>query len=132
MKRIARAIALLGWLLITGTSASAQQLLPSWNEGPVKTRILASVQAATDKAGKDFVPPAERIAVFDNDGTLGAEQPMYFQAAFAFDRVEALAPNHPGWKTQQPFKGLLERDMKAVGASGERGLLEIMAATHPA
>ncbi len=95
MKRIARAIALLGWLLITATSASAQQLLPSWNEGPVKERILAFVQAATDKAGKDFVPPPERIAVFDNDGTLWAEQPAYFQLPFAFDRVKALAPKRP-------------------------------------
>lgn len=129
MNNVAGAIGVLACVLSAGNHVSAE-FLPSWNEGPVKTRIVAFVQAATDRAGKDFVPPAERIAVFDNDGTLWAEQPVYFQLAFAFDRVTALAPKHPEWKTKQPFKGLLERDTKAVGASGEKGLLEIMAATH--
>ena len=122
-------IAVVTWFLFALNPAWAQPL-PSWNEGPVKTGILNFIQAATDTAGKDFVPPAQRIAVFDNDGTLWAEQPVYFQAAFAFDRVKALAPQHPEWKTQQPFKGLLENDMKAVAASGEKGLLQIMAASH--
>jgi phosphoglycolate phosphatase-like HAD superfamily hydrolase len=122
-------IVVVAWFLFAINPAWAQPL-PSWNEGPVKTSILNFIQAATDTASKDFVPPAQRIAVFDNDGTLWAEQPVYFQAAFAFDRVKALASKHPEWKTQQPFKGLLENDMKAVAATGEKGLLQIMAATH--
>ena len=88
------------------------------------------VQAATDRADPQHVPPAARIATFDNDGTLWSEQPMYFQGFFAFDRVKALAPKHPEWKTQQPFKGILENDMKAVAAAGEKGLVEVIAATH--
>jgi phosphoglycolate phosphatase-like HAD superfamily hydrolase len=104
--------------------------LPSWNDGPAKQSILKFVQAATDAAGPQHVPPAARIAVFDNDGTLWSEQPMYFQGFFAFDRVKALAPKHPEWKTKQPFKGILENDMKAVAAAGEKGLFEVIAATH--
>src|SRR5262245_40452010 len=104
--------------------------LPSWNERPVKQSILKFVQAATDSAGPQQVPPAARIAVFDNDGTLWSEQPMYFQGFFAFDRVKALAPKHPEWKTKQPFKGILENDMKAVAAAGEKGLVEVVMATH--
>jgi phosphoglycolate phosphatase-like HAD superfamily hydrolase len=88
------------------------------------------VQAVTDAANPQHVPIPARIAVFDNDGTLWSEQPMYFQAFFAFDRVKVLAPKHPEWKTKQPFKGILESDMKAVGATGEKGLVEVIAATH--
>ncbi len=84
----------------------------------------------TRAGGKDFVPPAERIAVFDNDGTLWAEQPMYFQLAFALDRVKALAPKHPEWKTKEPFASLLKGDLKAVLAGGERALVEIVMASH--
>ena len=84
----------------------------------------------TREGGADFVPVSERIATFDNDGTLWAEQPVYVQVAFAFDRVKVLASQHPEWKQQQPFKGVLDGDMKAVAAAGERGLLEIIAATH--
>ena len=83
----------------------------------------------TEKGGKDYVEPAERIAVFDNDGTLWVEYPMYTQVLFAFDRVKKLAPQHPEWKTKQPFKALLEGDMKTVGASGMKGLMEILMAT---
>ena len=104
--------------------------LPSWNDGASKKAIVDFVSRVTQEGGPDFVPPAERIATFDNDGTLWAEQPIYFQLAFALDRVKALAPQHPEWKQKQPFKGVLEGDMKAVAASGERGLLEMMAATH--
>jgi hypothetical protein len=104
--------------------------LPSWNDGPAKTRIVAFVKAITDPSGKDHVSPAERIAVFDNDGTLWAEQPAYFQLLFAIDRVRALAPGHPEWKAKQPFKAALEGDMKALAASGEKGLLELVMATH--
>jgi phosphoglycolate phosphatase-like HAD superfamily hydrolase len=104
--------------------------LPSWNDGASKKAITDFVGRVTRVEGADFVAPAERIAVFDNDGTLWSEQPIYFQAAFAFDRVKALAPRHPDWRERQPFKGVLEGDMKAVAASGERGLLELLAATH--
>jgi phosphoglycolate phosphatase-like HAD superfamily hydrolase len=125
-----RSVGVAWFLFVFAINPGWAQPLPSWNEGSVKTSILNFIQAATDTASKDFVPPAQRIAVFDNDGTLWAEQPVYFQAAFAFDRVKALAPKHPEWKTQQPFKGLLENDMKAVAASGEKGVVQILAATH--
>lgn len=103
--------------------------LSSWN-GKTKQDILAFVKKVSDKSGRDYVPPAERIAVFDNDGTLWSEQPMYFQLAFALDRVKAAAPKHPEWKEQQPFKAVLEGDMKAIAASGEKGLIELLLATH--
>ena len=125
---IARRVLLAALLFVWGAAATAQPL-PSWNEGPAKARILAFVQAVTDKSGKDFVPPAERIAVFDNDGTLWCEQPMYVQMAFVLDRVKELAPKHPEWKTQQPFKAVLERDFKALAAQGEKGVVQILAAT---
>ena len=104
--------------------------LPSWNDGPSKKAIVDFVGRATKEGGPDFVPVAQRIATFDNDGTLWAEQPIYFQLAFAFDRVKALAPAHPEWKEKQPFKGVIEGDMKAIAAAGERGLMEIIGATH--
>jgi phosphoserine phosphatase len=110
--------------------AVAKDYLPAWNDGPVKQAIVEFVHAVTDPSGKDYVEPAERIAVFDNDGTLWLEYPMYTQALFAFDRVRTLAPQHPEWQTRQPFKGVLENDMKAVGASGMKGLMEIIMATH--
>jgi phosphoserine phosphatase len=110
--------------------AQASDPLPSWNEGTAKARIVAFVQAVTDKAGKDHVEAADRVAVFDNDGTLWSEQPAYFQLLFAIDRVKALAPKHPEWKTKQPFKAALEGDMKALAASGEKGLIELVMATH--
>jgi phosphoglycolate phosphatase-like HAD superfamily hydrolase len=110
--------------------AASRDPLPSWNDGSTKKAILEFVAAVTDKNGKDYVKPAKRIAVFDNDGTLWVEYPMYTQALFAFDRVKKLAPEHPEWKTKQPFKGVLEGDMKAVGASGMKGLMEIVMATH--
>ena len=110
--------------------AASQDPLPSWNDGSTKKAILEFVAAVTEKGGKDYVEPAERIAVFDNDGTLWVEYPMYTQALFAFDRVKKLAPEHPEWKTKQPFKGVLKGDMKAVGASGMKGLMEIVMATH--
>ena len=123
----------LGITILTALVAvpcAAQDLLPSWNDGPARKAILEFVAAVTDEKGKDYVEPADRIATFDNDGTLWVEYPMYTQALFAFDRVKELAPQHPEWKTQQPFKGVLEDDMKAVGASGMKGLMEIVMATH--
>ncbi|WP_229723883.1 HAD family hydrolase [Oxalicibacterium solurbis] len=110
--------------------AQTRDPLPSWNDNHARARIIAFVDAVTEQGGKDYVPPAERIAVFDNDGTLWSEQPIYFQAQFIIDRVKALAPRHPEWKTTQPFKGILEGDMKSVVASGEKGLLELVMATH--
>jgi len=104
--------------------------LPSWNDGTSKQAIVAFVAAVTEKGGTDYVPPAERIAVFDNDGTLWSEQPAYFQLLFAIDRIKALAPQHPEWKTQQPFKAVLENDIKALAASGEKGLIELVMASH--
>jgi len=103
---------------------------PSWNDSTSKKAIIDFVTKVTQEGGADFVPVSERIAAFDNDGTLWAEQPVYVQVAFAFDRVKALASQRPEWKQQQPFKGVLDGDMKAVAAAGERGLLEIIAATH--
>jgi phosphoglycolate phosphatase-like HAD superfamily hydrolase len=104
--------------------------LPSWNDTASKKAIVDFVTRVTQEGAPDFVPMSERIATFDNDGTLWAEQPVYVQLAFALDRVKALASQHPEWKQQQPFKGVLDGDMKAVAASGEKGLLDIMAATH--
>jgi len=124
---ISVASALLALALCT---AQAAEPLPSWNDGPAKAAIVAFVGKVTKQGSPDFVPEAERIAVFDNDGTLWSEQPMYFQLAFALDRVKALAPQHPEWKTTQPFKAVLEGDMKTVAASGEKGLIELVMATH--
>src|SRR5438128_2335171 len=93
--------------------------LPSWNDTAPKKSIIAFVEKVTTEGSADFVPIDERIATFDNDGTLWVEQPMYVQLAFALDRVKQLAPSHPAWKTTQPFKGVLEGDMKAVMATGE-------------
>jgi phosphoserine phosphatase len=104
--------------------------LPSWNDGPTKSSITGFVARVTTQGGPDFVPVDQRIAVFDNDGTLWCEQPMYVQLAFVLDRVKALAPQNPGWKTEQPFKAALDGDMAALAASGEKGLMQLMAATH--
>jgi phosphoserine phosphatase len=115
---------------ITVPTAKAQDALSSWKDGPAKKAILEFVAAVTEKGGKDYMAPADRIATFDNDGTLWVEYPMYTQVLFAFDRVKELAPKHPEWKTEQPFKALLEGDMKTVGASGMKGLMKIIMATH--
>ena len=104
--------------------------LASWTAGETKQRILEFVETVTKEGGPDYVPPSERIAVFDNDGTLWCEQPLYFQLAFALDRVRELAPRHPEWMEQQPFKAALENDLPAVLAGGEHALLELVMATH--
>lgn len=104
--------------------------LPSWNEGTSKQSIIDFVTKTTEEGNPDFVQVEDRIACFDNDGCLWSEQPMYFQLAFAIDRVKALAPEHPEWKTKQPFKALLEGDMKTVMAGGEHALLQIVMTTH--
>ncbi|SFU22424.1 Phosphoserine phosphatase [Mesorhizobium sp. YR577] len=126
------AIAVLSFLfLATANHAGAQtDALPSWNEGAAKTAITGFVSRTTQEGGADYLKPAERIAVFDNDGTLWSEQPIYFQLAFALDRVKAMAPQHPEWKDTEPFRSLLADDVKGVLASGEKGLGEIIAVTH--
>ncbi|SEG75639.1 HAD family hydrolase [Bosea lathyri] len=118
-------------LSLTSSSAYAQtDPLSSWNDGPTKASITGFVARVTTQGGPDYVAPTERIAVFDNDGTLWAEQPMYVQLAFILDRVKALSPQNPGWKTKQPFKAVLEGDMRALAASGEQGLMQLIATTH--
>jgi phosphoglycolate phosphatase-like HAD superfamily hydrolase len=112
------------------TNAQAADPLPSWNEGAVKQSIVEFVDKVTKEGSPDFVPPEERIATFDNDGTLWCEQPMYFQLLFALDRVKALAPQHPEWKTKEPFASLLKGDLKGALAGGERAILEIIVVTH--
>jgi hypothetical protein len=104
--------------------------LPSWNDGATKKSITDFVARVTTQSGPDFVPADQRIATFDNDGTLWIEQPMYVQLAFILDRVKTLAPQNPSWKNKQPFKAVLTGDMKALAASGERGLVQLMAVTH--
>ncbi len=111
-------------------AVSTQDPLPSWNDTPPKNAILAFVERVTTESSPDFVPVAERIATFDNDGTLWAEQPVYFQVQFAFDRVRAVSPQHPEWKTQEPFKHFLAGDMKALLAGGEKALLKVVMAAH--
>jgi phosphoserine phosphatase len=121
----------LGLSVWAGNSAHAQaDTLPSWNDGATKKSITDFVARVTTQGGPDFVPPDQRIATFDNDGTLWIEQPMYVQLAFILDRVKALAPQNPGWTTTQPFKAVLDGDMQALAASGEKGLVELMAVTH--
>jgi hypothetical protein len=110
--------------------ASASDPLPSWNDGATKKSITDFVARVTTPGSSEFVPLAERIATFDNDGTLWCEHPMYFQMAFAMDRVKALAPKHPEWKSKEPFQALLDGDMKAVAAAGEKGLVAFIAASH--
>jgi hypothetical protein len=104
--------------------------LPSWNDGSASQSIVGFVQRVTTAGSQDYVPRAERVAVFDNDGTLWSEKPFYFQLAFALDRVKALAPMHPDWKGKQPFKSVMEGDIETVLAGGEEALLEIVMATH--
>jgi hypothetical protein len=110
--------------------AFAADPLPSWNDTAPKKAIVAFVEKVTKSGSPDFVPPAERIATFDNDGCLWSEQPMYFQLAFALDRVKALAPRHPEWKDKEPFASLLKGDEKGALAGGEHAMLEIVMATH--
>jgi phosphoserine phosphatase len=126
-----RAAAILLAVTLAPAAALAQSdPLPSWNETAPKAAITAFVEKVTKEGSPDFVPEPERIAVFDNDGTLWTEHPMYVQLAFALDRVKAEAPNHPEWKTTQPFQAVLEGDMKTLAAAGEKGLLELIMATH--
>ena len=120
----------LGVVLGVSIATAADEPLPSWNDGPAKQSILAFVEKVTREGSPDFVPVPERIAVFDNDGTLWVEQPAYTQLQLLIDRIKALAPEHPEWKTKEPFASLLKGDPHGVAATGEAGLAELMAATH--
>ena len=129
MKTIPRLIGI-ALLVLHAQGAAAADPLPSWNDGASKRAITEFVAGVTGEGSKTYVPPPARIAVFDNDGTLWSEQPAYFQLLFALDRVKALAPKHPEWKTEQPFRAALEGDMEALAASGVKGIVELVMATH--
>jgi phosphoserine phosphatase len=134
MKTISRnnliATALIVVLVFIASMALATDQLPSWNDGKAKQSIVTFVEKVTKAGSPDFVPVAERIATFDNDGCLWAEQPMYFQALFIFDRIKALAPQHPEWKEKEPFASVLKGDMKGALAGGEHALMEMVMTTH--
>ncbi|AUW46715.1 HAD family hydrolase [Rhizobium leguminosarum] len=117
-------------LLFVASAYAQSDPLPSWNDTASKAAIVSFVEKVTGQGSPDFIPEPERVAVFDNDGTLWVEHPIYVQLAFALDRVKVLAPQHPEWKEAQPFKAALEGDMKALAASGEKGLVELIMATH--
>src|SRR2546428_774457 len=119
--------------LLLPTTVRAQvpaAALASWNDTASRQAIVTFVQRVTGQGSPDFMPPAERIATFDNDGTLWSEHPMYVQLAFALDRVKAMVPMHPEWKRKQPFKAVLDGDMKTLAKAGERGLVELIMVTH--
>lgn len=123
--------ALVGMMMLLGSPGCVlADVLPSWNEGASRSAIIEFVARVTDPKSADFVPADERIAVFDNDGNLWSEKPAYFQLLFAIDRVKAMAPQHPEWREQDPFKSVLNNDMEGLVASGEKGLLELVMATH--
>jgi phosphoglycolate phosphatase-like HAD superfamily hydrolase len=116
-------------LLPARRAAERPDPLPSWNDGAAKKALLDFVAKVTDKNGTDYVPPAERIATFDNDGTLWCEQPMYFQVVFVFERVRELAAAHPEWKGKQPFKAVIDGDRKAMAKFTEKEMDQLFAAT---
>jgi len=129
--KLVSALLIAATMLLAGYPAFAQtDPLPSWNDGAPKKAIIDLVTRVTTQGSPDFVPVDERIATFDNDGTLWCEQPFYFQMAFAFDRIKAMAPQHPEWKTKQPFAALLKGDVATAAKAGEKGLLAIIMATH--
>ncbi|QJT08723.1 HAD family hydrolase [Oceanidesulfovibrio marinus] len=130
MKQVLRAAVVLAFILVFCQTARADDPLLSWNDGPAKTAIIDFVEKVTADGTADFVPVEERIATFDNDGTLWAEKPLYFQLFFALDRVKALAPEHPEWQTQEPFASLLKGDTKKALEGGQKAALEIVMATH--
>ncbi len=121
-------------LLLAGAifprSVFAQAALPSWNDTAAKSRIMEFVKATTTEGGDGYVAPEDRIAVFDNDGTLWSEQPYYFQLGFVLDRIKALAPEHPEWKEKEPYKSVLSGNLEGVARSGEMGIVELVTSTH--
>lgn len=125
--RLAAAVVVLA---VTVSSAWAQDPLPSWNDGAAKSAIVDFVAAVTDEAGPDYVPPAKRIATFDNDGTLWVSHPIYTQFQFAFDRIRELAPDHPEWRDEQPYKAILEGDRAFLDQITVEDAVRIVMATH--
>jgi hypothetical protein len=123
-------LAFVGMVLLGTTLRGADDPLPSWNEGPSKRALLDFVAKVTREGSPDFVRTEDRIAVFDNDGTLWCEQPYYFQTLFIRDRIRAMAPAHPDWSERQPFKALLAGDREALAALGEKGVVDLVTATH--
>ena len=128
--RTLSASALFATFASTSGPASSADLLPSWNEGKAEQSIVDFVERVTKSGWPDFVSVPERIAVFDNDGTLWCEQPIPVQLYFLLDRVKVLAPQHPDWQTKEPFSSLLKGDLKTALAGGDRALMELFAATH--
>ncbi|ANN72149.1 HAD family hydrolase [Bordetella bronchialis] len=126
-----RQVALCIVLALMAAGAMAQEaLLPSWNDSPARRAIISFVQGAATENGEHFVPQADRIAVFDNDGTLWSEQPLYFELIYSLDEVKAMAPTHPDWKERQPYKAVLDNDREALAQAGRAGMLEIVGVTH--
>ena len=123
-------VCVLSLIACTSLAQGTPDPLPSWNDGVAKRAIVGFVKRVTNEGGPDFVPPEERIATFDNDGTLWCEQPMPVQLFFALDRVKTLAPQHPEWKNEEPFASLLKGNTKAALADGEHAILKVVAATH--
>lgn len=117
-------------LLFSTSVCAAEEILPSWNDGAARDAIIDFVECSTKDGCTKYIEPEDRIAVFDNDGTLWSEQPVYFQLMFAIDRVKEMAKDHPEWKSEQPFQAVLENDIKALKSSGQEGLMKIIAVTH--
>jgi phosphoglycolate phosphatase-like HAD superfamily hydrolase len=117
-------------LLAASTAAFAQDPLASWNDGPTRSAIVAFVDKVTDSDSPDFVPVEERVATFDNDGTLWSEQPLYFQGFFAIDQIRNMAPDHPDWNTTEPFKSVLAGDVKGLLATGKEGIMKFLITAH--
>jgi phosphoglycolate phosphatase-like HAD superfamily hydrolase len=117
-------------MLAIAVAAAAAEPLASWNDGPAKQGIVTFVAAVTQKGGKDFVPEPERIAVFDNDGTLWSEQPIYVQFVFMLDQLKAVAPKHPEWKSNAAFNALMAQDKKALAELGQKPILELLAVAN--
>src|SRR6476619_8113791 len=130
MNRFLKIVVPLGLAIVSLPGAFADEPLASWNDTASKSAIISFIQKVTKEGSPDFVPPAERIATFDNDGTLWAEQPMYFQLLFALHRVGVVAPQHPEWKNKEPFASLLKGDVKGALAGGEPAIGQIVMTTH--
>jgi phosphoserine phosphatase len=116
----------------SNTMAIPPTVLPSWNEGTAKTEIIQFVNRVTTENSPDYVPPGERIAVFDNDGTLWSEKPFYFQGFFLIDRLKAMVNDHPQWRSEQPYQAILEDDRQAIAQFSEKDLAQLIAVTHSA
>jgi haloacid dehalogenase-like hydrolase len=129
-QRLRQSILICGIALSTSQAINAADSLPSWRDAAPKQAIVKFVEDTTTPNSSHYVPPSERIAVFDNDGTLWAEQPIYFQAFFVFDRIKQLAPQHPEWKSKEPFAAVLRGDTESALSGGEHALLEMVMATH--